>query len=41
MRKVEVEKASNGYIVIDELGNITLLDSFDEMVEFLKLHFDD
>jgi len=40
-KKVELEKAMNGYIVIDERGNITLQPSFDEMVEFVKLHFEE
>jgi len=40
-KKLELEKASNGYIIIDERGNITLQPSFDEMVEFVKLYYEE
>lgn len=41
MKKAEIEKASNGYIIIDERGNITLQQSFNDTVEFLRLVFDE
>lgn len=41
MKKIEIEQASNGYIITDQLGNITLQPSFTETIDFLKIVFDE
>jgi len=40
VRKIEIEKAKNGYIARDDNGNITLFDTIDELFDFLRIVFD-
>jgi len=38
-KKLEIEQATNGYIITDEYGDVTLQSSFTEAIEFLKIAF--
>jgi len=39
-KKIEIEKAKNGYLARDEDGNVTLFDTLDELFGFLRIIFE-